>query len=219
MYKYSIFNMHKFSRNFLSHFAAFSIFRQIMLSAGSSCAHLGTLQSSAAYTMRRGVRPGAAPRFWRRKVISMHDSCLCKRLLVLGASLVLGILVYVLLAVGVFSITPGPLPVIVPIAVATLLLAALIPSILLCRCAPALAESWSCWGDLVLSGAAGTILSAVLAAPLSAQTVGFHIALALTAAFLTLLLGALAGFLRRYALTWCRCGACTPCGCSSQVHC
>ena len=90
--------MHKFSRNFLSHFAAFSIFLQIMLSAGSSCAHLGTRQSSAAYTMRRGVRPGAAPRFWRRKVISMHDSCLCKRLLVLGASLVLGILVYVLLA-------------------------------------------------------------------------------------------------------------------------
>ena len=164
------------------------------------------------------MRPGAAPQLWRRKVISMCDSCLCKRLLVLGASLVLGVLVYVLLAVGIFSLTPGLLPVVVPMGVAALGLAALVPSVLLCRCAPALAESWSCWGDLVLAGGVGTILSAALAALLNTQAVGFHIALALIAGFLTLLLGALAGFLRRYALTWCRCGACTACGCSSQIH-
>lgn len=41
MYKYSIFNLHKFSMIFLSHFAAFSIFRQIMLSTGPLAPHLG----------------------------------------------------------------------------------------------------------------------------------------------------------------------------------
>ena len=115
------------------------------------------------------MRPGAAPQLWRRKVISMCDSCLYKRLLVLGASLVLGVLVYVLLAVGIFSLAPGLLPVVVPMGVAALGLAALIPSVLLCRCAPALAESWSCWGDLVLAGGVGTILSAALAALLNTR--------------------------------------------------
>lgn len=145
----------------------------------------------------------------------MRDSCFWKRLLVLAASAALGILVYALLAAGVLELTPSaPFCTALAVLLAGALLLGLVLTVPRCVCAPALAEAWSCWGDLAVCGGGAAILAACLISFLESP-LPLHIALALTAALLALLLGSLAGFLRRYALSWTRCSGR---GCSCPLY-
>lgn len=145
----------------------------------------------------------------------MLGFCFRRRLLALAASAALGALVYVLLAAGVLERLPSaPFCTALAVLLAGALLLGLVLAVLRCTCAPALAEAWSCWGDLTACSGGAAILSACLIS-FSGSPVLLHIALALTAALLALLLGSLAGFLRRYALSWTRCGGS---GCSCPLH-
>lgn len=121
--------------------------------------------------------------------------------LVLGG-LALGVLIFFLFYTGLVTLSPASVSGIAFFALISALAAAavlaLAVGVLLANRTPALADAWICCGQVSIAGGVGTLLASLLTAQTVSTETGLYAGVAVIFFFLTLLLGGLICFLRRY---------------------
>ena len=129
--------------------------------------------------------------------------------LVLG-SLAFGVLVFFLFFTGLLTLVPAAAGGIVFFTLVSLIAAAallaLTVGILHSERSPALADAWLCCGRTAFIGGAGALLTSLLTSLTVFTEVGLYVGVALTFAFLALLLGGLFCFAQRYVTARFGCG-------------